>query len=102
VRFVVDKLALGQVFAESFGSPLSISFHHCFTFSHVSSGGWTMEPLAAQLHTGIVSQHYNNKNINSDGWLRPDKYESSPLDIHATPRISGVRTVASKIMKLPH
>jgi hypothetical protein len=29
VGFVVDKVALGQVFPESFGFPLSISFHRC-------------------------------------------------------------------------
>jgi hypothetical protein len=27
--FVVDKVALGQVFPEYFGFPLSISFHRC-------------------------------------------------------------------------
>jgi hypothetical protein len=27
--FVVDKVALGQVFPEYFGLPLSISFHRC-------------------------------------------------------------------------
>jgi hypothetical protein len=27
VGFVVDKLALGQVFSEFFGFPLSVSFH---------------------------------------------------------------------------
>jgi hypothetical protein len=31
VGFVVDKVALGQVFSpEYFGSPLSISFHQCY------------------------------------------------------------------------
>jgi hypothetical protein len=29
VLFVVDKVALGQVFSEYFGFPLSISFHRC-------------------------------------------------------------------------
>jgi hypothetical protein len=29
VGFVVDKVALGQVFSEYFGLPLSISFHRC-------------------------------------------------------------------------
>jgi hypothetical protein len=29
VGFVVDKVALGQVFPEYFGFPLSISFHPC-------------------------------------------------------------------------
>jgi hypothetical protein len=29
VGFVVDKVALGQVFPEYFGFPLSLSFHRC-------------------------------------------------------------------------
>jgi hypothetical protein len=29
VGFVVDKVALGQVFSEYFGFPLSVSFHWC-------------------------------------------------------------------------
>jgi hypothetical protein len=29
VRFVVDKVALGQVFLRVVGCPLSISFHRC-------------------------------------------------------------------------
>jgi hypothetical protein len=29
VGFVVDKLAVGQVFPDYFGLPLSISFHRC-------------------------------------------------------------------------
>jgi hypothetical protein len=29
VGFVVDKVALGQVFSDYFGFPLSISFHRC-------------------------------------------------------------------------
>jgi hypothetical protein len=33
--------------SESFGFPLSVSFHRCSIFTHVSSGGWTMGPLAA-------------------------------------------------------
>jgi hypothetical protein len=33
--FVMDKVALGQVFlSESFGLPVSVSFHHCSIFTH--------------------------------------------------------------------
>jgi hypothetical protein len=56
---VVDNVALGQVFPFSF--PQSVSFHRCFIFAHVSSGGWTMGPLAAQFHIDIVSPQRNNK-----------------------------------------
>jgi hypothetical protein len=36
-----------RLFSESFGFLLSISFHRCSIFTHVSSGGWTMGPIAA-------------------------------------------------------
>jgi hypothetical protein len=45
--FVVKKVALGQVFFELFCFPPWISFHCCSAFTYVSSGGWTMDPLAA-------------------------------------------------------
>jgi hypothetical protein len=46
VGFVADKVALGQVFLEPFGFPLSVSFHRCSIFIHVSPGGWTVGLLA--------------------------------------------------------
>jgi hypothetical protein len=54
VGFVVDKVALGQISLRIFRFPLSISFHRCSIFTHISSGGWTMGLLAAsvpQRHT---------------------------------------------------
>jgi hypothetical protein len=36
-----------RFFSESFGFPLSLSFYRCSIFTHVSSGGWTMDPLEA-------------------------------------------------------
>jgi hypothetical protein len=33
VGFVVDKVALGQVFSEYFGFPCQSSFHHCSTIT---------------------------------------------------------------------
>jgi hypothetical protein len=50
-----------RFFSESFGFPLSVSFHRCSMFTHVSSGGWTKGPLAAQFSRDIVSPHRNTK-----------------------------------------
>jgi hypothetical protein len=51
VGFVVDKVALGQVFSEFFGF-LSVSLHLCAIFTHLnlSSGGWTEGPFAVHFH----------------------------------------------------
>jgi hypothetical protein len=38
VRFVVDKVALGQVFLRVVGLPLSVSFHWCYIFFCVVKG----------------------------------------------------------------
>jgi hypothetical protein len=56
VGFVVDKVALVQV-------SLSVPPHRPSVFTHVSSVGWIMGPLAAQFHRNIVSFHRNNKLI---------------------------------------
>jgi hypothetical protein len=37
-----------RFFSEPFSFPLSVSFHRCSIFTHVSSGGWTKGPLEAQ------------------------------------------------------
>jgi hypothetical protein len=42
-------------FSESFCFPLSVSFYRCSIFSHVSSGGWTMGPLAAPFDTDSLT-----------------------------------------------
>jgi hypothetical protein len=48
VRFVVGKVALGQVFLQVYGFPLSVSFHHCsiHIFILISQGeaGESWEP----------------------------------------------------------
>jgi hypothetical protein len=55
VGFMVDKVALGQVFfSESFGFPLSVLFHRYSIFTNISFGGWTRGPLAAQFHRDVV------------------------------------------------
>jgi hypothetical protein len=59
--FVVDKLTLGRLYLRVLRFPLSVSFHRCSVFTHVSSGGWTKGPLEAQFHRDTVSPHRNSK-----------------------------------------
>jgi hypothetical protein len=49
VGFVVEIVALGQVFPKPFGFSLSVSLHLCSIFTHVSAGGWTLGLLAATM-----------------------------------------------------
>jgi hypothetical protein len=42
VGFVVDKVALGQVFSEYFGFPCQFSFHRLLHTHHLSSGAGTI------------------------------------------------------------
>jgi hypothetical protein len=65
VGFVVDELALGQVFVEVLWFLMSVSFHCCSIFTHISSGCWTNGLLQAQFHRDIVLPHCNNNNDNS-------------------------------------
>jgi hypothetical protein len=55
VGFVVDKVALGQVFFEYFGFPCKLSFHQMLHHHHhLSSGAGTRDQLVADV-TGRVS-----------------------------------------------
>jgi hypothetical protein len=58
----LDKVALGQVSLKSFSLLLSIIFHHCSAFIHVSSGGRKLGPLAAHFLRDIASPNDNNNN----------------------------------------
>jgi hypothetical protein len=54
VGFVVDKVALGQVFSEYFGFPFQFSFHRLLHFHHhVSSGAGTIGQLVADVPSGL-------------------------------------------------
>jgi hypothetical protein len=59
--FVLDKVTLGQVSLWALQVSLSISFHHCSIFTHVSCEGWTKGLPAVQFHKDIVSPHHNDK-----------------------------------------
>jgi hypothetical protein len=52
VGFVVDKVALGQVFSEYFGFPCQFSFHRLLHI-HLSSGAGTIGQLLADISSGL-------------------------------------------------
>jgi hypothetical protein len=65
-----------RFYSESFGFPLSVSFHRCSIFIRISSGGWTNGPLETAVphrHTHpiaiitIISIKLNN-NIDVSCW----------------------------------
>jgi hypothetical protein len=54
VRFVVDRVALGQVFSEYFGFPCQFSFHQLLhTHNHLSSGAGTIGQLVDDVPSGL-------------------------------------------------
>jgi hypothetical protein len=53
VGFVVDKVALGQVFSEYFGFPCQSSFHQMLHNHHLSSGAGTIGQTVADVPSGI-------------------------------------------------
>jgi hypothetical protein len=53
VGFVVDKVALGQVFSEYFGFPCQFSFHRLLHTHHLSSGAGTIGQVVADVPSGL-------------------------------------------------
>jgi hypothetical protein len=53
VRFVVDNVALGQVFSEYFGFPCPFSFHRLLHTHHLSSVAGTIGQLVADVPSGL-------------------------------------------------
>jgi hypothetical protein len=53
VGFVVDKVALGQVFLEYFGFPRQFSFHLLLHTHHLSSGAGTTGQIDADVPSGL-------------------------------------------------
>jgi hypothetical protein len=53
VGFVVDKVALGQVFIEYFGFFCQFSFHRLLHIHHLSSGAGTIGQLVADAPNGL-------------------------------------------------
>jgi hypothetical protein len=53
VRFVLDNVALGQVFSEYFGFPCQFSFHRLLHIHHLSSGAGIIGQLVADVWSGL-------------------------------------------------
>jgi hypothetical protein len=53
VGFVVDKVALGQVFSEYFGFPSQFSFHWLLHTHHLPSGAGTIGQILADVPSGL-------------------------------------------------
>jgi hypothetical protein len=53
VGFVVDKVALGQVFSEYFDFSCQFSFHRLFHTHHLSSGAGKLGHLVADVPSGL-------------------------------------------------
>jgi hypothetical protein len=51
--FVVDKVALGQVFFEYIGFPCQFSFHPLLHAHHVTSGAGTIVQFVADVPSGL-------------------------------------------------
>jgi hypothetical protein len=58
VGFVVEKLAVGQVFSEFFGFPCQFSFYRLLHTHHLSSGAGKTGQIVADVPSGIsLSPH---------------------------------------------
>jgi hypothetical protein len=53
VGFVVDKVALGQVFSEYFCFPCQFSFHRLLHTHHLSTGAGTIGQMVADVPSGL-------------------------------------------------
>jgi hypothetical protein len=64
VGFVVDKVALGQVFSEYFGFPCQFSFHQLLhNHPHLSSGVCTIGQKWPQYLVDLVPPHKKNGKV---------------------------------------
>jgi hypothetical protein len=53
VRFVVEKVALEQIFSEYFGFSCQFSFHRLLHTHHLSSGAGTTGQLVVDVPSGL-------------------------------------------------
>jgi hypothetical protein len=60
--FVVDKVALGQVFAEYFGFLCQSSFHQ-FLHNHLSSGARINAELVPKFHVSLHASRATHPNL---------------------------------------
>jgi hypothetical protein len=69
VEFVVDEVALVQVFSEYFGFSCQYSFNQLFQTHHISSGTGTIGQLVAGVSSGVTltpPQENRKKKITAD------------------------------------
>jgi hypothetical protein len=73
VKFVLDKVALGQVFSEYFGFPCQSSFHWLLHNHHPSSGAGTIGQQWPTYQVDSVSPHPEKlkKKRNTSGIHKP-------------------------------
>jgi hypothetical protein len=62
--FVVNKVALGQVFSKHFGFPHQFSFHQLLHIHHLSSGAGTIDQLVADVPSGLSLTPPQEKKLN--------------------------------------
>jgi hypothetical protein len=63
VGFLVDKVALGQVLSEYFGSPCQFSFHLLLQSHHILSGAGRIGQLVAGAPSGLSLTPPPKKNL---------------------------------------
>jgi hypothetical protein len=93
--FVVDKVALGQVFSEYFGSPCQFSFHRLLHTHHLLSGADTIGQLVADVPSGLslnphwsFISHFMNIHSNNHGYSS-GKFTLIPLIFNNFHQIIG-------------
>jgi hypothetical protein len=80
VGFVVDKVALGQVFSEYFGFPCQSSFHQLL-HNHLPSGAGTIGQILADVPSGLtisLTPAQETKNKKGEGKAIPVKGRGGP------------------------
>jgi hypothetical protein len=68
VGFVVDKVALGQVFSKYFGFPCQFSFHQLLHIHHLSSRAGTIGQSVANVPSGLslIPSQKIKKNVQTE------------------------------------
>jgi hypothetical protein len=62
--FVVDKVALGQIFPKYFSLPCQFLFHRLLHAHHLSSGPGTIRQIVADVPSGLsVTSHHKIKKV---------------------------------------
>jgi hypothetical protein len=88
VGFVVDKVALGQVFSEYFDFPCQCSFHRLLHTHHLSSGAGTIGQLVADVPSGLsLTPPQETKKKTHLGFARECSHGVSYLHCHVISKV---------------